>query len=352
MDSDLFDRLSNWWMSGDQDRPCIIMSRLADGPTQIPRTENLNTYWTDLDFRIRRRMDILENTINYGEAVLHHYIDFGASAMPGVLGAHMEQVNEETIWAHPVYKSIDEVLEAPFWDTWRDGLYYKMISELTRRSTALAFNHHFVTDFALGGTMDNLAALYGTENLLIDLIEQPEKVNRALSELKQVWIEAFTDMNAIIAEAGNRGGIGWAGIWAPGTTFPIQEDISYMLSPTMFREFCLPHIRDYVDAMGFPLYHLDGVGAIPHLDALLEIDALKVIQWVPGAGREDVAEWYELIAKILAAGKSCQVYARADEIPGLIDATGSRGLLISCLDADEAQADTVAQKYHLYQNEP
>jgi hypothetical protein len=342
-----FDRLCNWWNWGDQDRPCIVMNRLSDGPTQIPQTEDLNTYWTDLDFRIRRRMAIIESTVDYGEAVPYHYIDFGASAMPGVLGARMEQVNEETIWAHPVYGSIDEVLEAPFWDTWRDGVYFRMISELTRRSTALATDHHFVTHFALGGAVDNLAALYGTENLLIDLIEQPEKVMRALLGLKQLWVEAFTAMNAIIADAGNRGGIGWAGVWAPGTTFPIQEDISYMLSPTMFREFCLPHIRDCVDAMDFPLYHLDGVGAIPHLDALLEIEALKVIQWVPGAGREDLHEWYELIAKILSAGKSCQVFARTDEIPRLIDATGSRGLLISCWDADEAQAEEVAREYHL-----
>ncbi len=83
----VFDRLTNWWEQGDQDRPCIVMSHLQDGHTLIPQTENLGTYWTDLDFRIHRRMKILANTAHYGEAVPYHYIDFGASAMPGVLGA-------------------------------------------------------------------------------------------------------------------------------------------------------------------------------------------------------------------------------------------------------------------------
>ncbi len=259
----------------------------------------------------------------------------------------MEEINEDTIWAHPAYASIDEVLDAPFWDTWRDGIYFRMISQLTKRSTKLAHGHHFVTHFALGGTMDNLAALYGTENLLIDLIEQPEKVIRALSGLKQLWIEAFQEINSIISEAANPGGIGWAGIWAPGTTFPIQEDISYMLSPEMFRDYCIPHIHDYVDAMDCPFYHLDGVGAIPHLDSLLDIEELKVIQWVLGAGKEELYQWYELIGRILSAGKSCQVYARADEIQRLVEAVGSRGLLMSCLDPDEETAEAVVETYGL-----
>lgn len=126
--------------------------------------------------------------------------------------------------------------------------------------------------------------------------------------MKRIWIELFDEIQAFIAQCGNEGGIGWAGIWALGTTFPLQEDSSYMVSNEMYRAFCVPHLLDQMDAMDCPFYHLDGAGALNHLDTLLEIPQLKVIQWVPGAGKERLDQWYDVIRRILAAKKSVQVY--------------------------------------------
>jgi hypothetical protein len=295
----------------------------------------------DVDFIIDRQMRLIDQQQYYGQAVPHHYIDRSASAMAGVLGAHMKFVDKETMWAYPCFDSVEQVAELVL-D--RSNIWYQKAREITQRSTALAAGHHYVTLWALEGITDILSSLYGTEQFLVDLIEKPQEVARAAERVKRIWIELFHEFSAIIRQCGNYGGIGWAGIWAPGTTFPLQEDISYMLSNAMYRRFCLPHLLDFIDAMEYAFYHLDGIGAIKHLDTLLAIPKLKVIQWVPGAGKERLSDWYELIRKILSAGKSVQVYAKADEVDDLVRNVGARGLLIT-VEASEEQAKRLMERY-------
>jgi hypothetical protein len=336
------DRLKNWWHFGEQDKPCVIIRTLKDDHAPIPDTADLTRFWTDVDFVIDRQMTIIDNLNYYGQAVPYHYVDMGSSAMVGVLGSPMEYVDKGTIWANPSLSRIDDVFGISLN---RDNFYYRTIRQIAQKSTQRAHNHHFIASFALEGLTDILAGLYGTENFLIDLIQQPDKVKQASRHIARLWIEAFEDFNRLIAPANNPGGIGWAGVWAPGSTFPMQEDASYMISPAMFQEFCLPFVAEIMDAMDYPFYHLDGVGAIPHLDCLLELKKLKAVQWQPGAGKEKLAQWYDLIRKILSHRKSVQVYAAPDEVDDLVRNVGPRGLLVICESADNGQARRLMDKY-------
>ena len=334
--SHISDKLENWWNHGDQKNPCIIASVLKENHEPIPDTDDLEKFWTDVDFVINRTIKTIENTNYYGQAIPFHYVDFGASAMPCALGAKPEFVDKETVWAHPNRNSIEEITDIALDEA---NFCYQTIIEITKKSAQLSTDHHFVAPFALGGIGDNLAGLYGTENMLMDMKLQPTKVKQVMERFKNIWIEAFAKIQNIIQNGKNRGGIGWAGIWAPGTTFPIQEDFSYMISPAMFKEFCLPHILDMIDILDYPFYHLDGVGAIPHLYELLKIEKLKVIQWQPGSGKERLSPWYELIRHIFSKGKSVQVYAQADEVDDLVGNVGARGLLIVCPKISNQEAE-------------
>lgn len=334
--------LENWWGHGDQEHPCLLITIPPAPSGLIPDTDDLEKWWMDIDFIIDRQMRVLDGQHYYGQAVPHHYIERSASAMPGVLGARMKFIDKETMWAYPCYESIEQVAEIAL-DP--QNIWYRKAIEITRRSVALARGHHFVAPFALDGITDIMAGLYGTENFLIDLIAKPREVARAMERAKRIWIALFDEVEALIAQSGNPGGIGWAGIWAPGTTFPLQEDFSYMISDAMFREFCLPHLLDQMDAMDCPFYHLDGAGALSHLDTLLSIDKLKAIQWVPGAGKERLSQWYDVIRCILEAGKSVQLYGKPEEVDDLVKHVGARGLLIT-VDATEEQAQDLVERYN------
>ena len=332
-------QLENWWNYGDQDKPLILSSYL---PKKVLDTDNLVQFWTDTDFIIDRTMQIIDNTVYEGVALPFHYVDHGSSAGSLVLGSKMDYVDKETIWAHPVHDSIEEIIDI---QQEKNNYSYKTIMEITQKSAALSHNHHFVAPFALGGLTDNIAGLYGTENLLLDMIGNPTAVKKTMENMKRIWIENFNSVQNIIKPAKNPGGIGWIGIWAPETTFPIQEDFSYMISPAMYREFCLPHIIDIAETMEYAFYHLDGIGALPHLETVLEIEKIKVIQWVPGAGKEKISDWYDVIKKIIAHKKSVQVFANAEEIDELVKNVGTKGLMVVLLDSSENNSKKYLAKY-------
>ncbi|MBN1865031.1 MAG: hypothetical protein JW808_09030, partial [Victivallales bacterium] len=256
------DRLTAWWGHAPQDAPCIL-GTVCDG--KLPDTDDLERFWSDEKFIIERKMAEIESSTFYGEAVPYHYVDQGASAMAGVLGCPMSVVDKETVWADHFLGEASDILDLRF-DP--EAPIFSRIRRLTEASCARARGHHMVAPFALEGMTDLMAALYGLEPFLIDSMTEPELVAKCMTHLKTIWMEAWEAIHASI-DTGNPGGIGWCGIWAPGTTFPIQEDVAYNISPDAFRQFCIPHIRDEVAAMESPFFHLDGVGMIPHLDALL-----------------------------------------------------------------------------------
>ncbi len=334
-------RLRNWWKGGDQSTPCIAASVLKPD-AELPQTESLETFWTDVDFIMDRKMAEIDQTIHYGCAVPHHYIDQGSSAMAGVLGCPLKFVDMETVWAHPRGKT----LQVAFATTLHSETpVYARIRELTRRSAALAKGHHFVAHFALEGMSDLLAALYPIEEFLMDTLDEPEEMLRAVEHLSGLWLEAFRENQQLIDSSGNLGGIGWPGIWAPGSTFPLQEDVAYNLSPDQFRQFLIPALRKHMAAMECPFFHLDGIGMLPHLPALLELDELPVIQWVPGAGKWEVTQWFDVIRRITGAGKGIQLYVAADEVAPLVEAVGSNRLFLIIRDANHENMPGLLEQF-------
>ena len=334
-------KLSNWWENNDQEQPLVLTTCLKEN-ADIPDTDDLDKYWNNKDFVIERQIKTIDQTNYYGVAIPMHFLDYGSSAMSCALGAKIEYLNKETIWAHPSLNSLEEFLELKL-D--KSKPVYGHFIEMAKSSAELSPNHHYIAHFPLQGALDMLADMYGIEKLLTDLLLDPEMVKKAGEHAFNIWKQGFDDINQIVSETGNYGSIGWAGVWAPGSTFPIQEDFSYMISNEMFVEFCLPHIINMVEYMEYPFYHLDGVGALNHLDSLLDIDRLKVIQWQPGAGKEKLSQWYDLIKRILVAGKSVQLYGEPEEIDDLVKNVGAQGLLVICRDLLNEQAEKLEEKY-------
>lgn len=334
-------RLRNWWAGGGQSTPCIAASVLK-ADAKLPQTESLETFWTDTDFIMGRAMAEIDQTAYYGCAVPCHYVDQGSSAMAGVLGCPLEFVDMETVWAHPRAQTLDIVFETALHPA---NPVYERIRELTRRSAEQAKDHHFLAHFALEGMSDLLAALYPIEEFLMDTLDRPDDILRACGHLNAIWLEAFADIQTRIDASGNPGGIGWAGVWAPGTTFPLQEDVAYNLSPDQFRQFLIPALHERMAAMDCPFFHLDGIGMLPHLPALLELDELPVIQWVPGAGKWQVDQWFDVIRAVTGAGKGLQLYVCAEEVEPLVKAVGPDHLFLIILDANPENMPLLMEQF-------
>ncbi len=170
----------------------------------------------------------------------------------------------------------------------------------------------------LGGVMDVAATLVGTEELLIDLYDEPEEVKRLIGELETAWYAAFHDCAAILKPQG--GYSNWSGIASRRPGYIVQSDFCYMLSNPMFREFVLPTIRRDTERLDRVIYHLDGAGELTHLDDLLALPGLAAIQWEPGAGHPFGIHWIDVYSRIEAAGKQAWLTAPLYENLKVVDA--------------------------------
>ena len=178
--------------------------------------------------------------------------------------------------------------------------------------------------------LDIMASLKGTEAVLMDMLMQPEVLLQQLQQINNIYFKVFDKIYDIIRE-GDEMAFCYFSIWGPGKVTKLQSDISVMISEDDYRRFVLPYIREQCHKIEYTLYHLDGVDAIRHRDAILEIDELNAIQWTPGIGEPQGGDprWYDLYRKILAKGKSVMpCWVEVNELKPLLDNVGTEGLNI------------------------
>ena len=128
-----------------------------------------------------------------------------------------------------------------------------------------------------------------------------------------------------------------------------QCDFSYMISPEMFDEFCRPELEATCRRLGRSIYHLDGVGQLPHLNSILEIEDLDGVQWVPGDGKPPQSQWPEVYEKIHRAGKNSQLWDGFDGLDNIIAHIGSgKGIHHTRINGDITQEDEMRKRLALY----
>jgi 5-methyltetrahydrofolate--homocysteine methyltransferase len=205
--------------------------------------------------------------------------------------------------------------------------WWQRVQEVTRCGVERFGRDVLVGMTDLGGNLDILASLRGSEKLLLDLTDDPHNVVRLVGEITGLWLRYYDALNAITSSEG-RGSACWGPVWSPEPGYMLQCDFSYMISPRMFKRFVMPDLVACCDHLEYGFYHLDGKGEIPHLDQLISIERLRGIQWQPGDGQAMADGWLELIAKIRDSGKRCQIYVTRQGALTVQRELGGRGFLM------------------------
>ena len=108
-----------------------------------------------------------------------------------------------------------------------------------------------------------------------------------------------------------------------------------MISKETFDDLFLPGIIKECGFLDRSIYHLDGPGALRHLDSLLEIKELNAIQWVCGAGNEGFSRWLPVYKKIQNAGKAAQVILNVNDLDLLFENLEPEGIWLSSISGIE-----------------
>lgn len=258
--------------------------------------------------------------------------NFGPGIAAGFLGSGV-QSSPDTAWFTPLPKN--ELSEInPTFD--KNNFWWKRVFDITQKAVKRWGDWVSIGHTDLGGTLDVLASLRGTEALLQDLIDEPDRVEKLVWKIHDLWHLYFEELTKIIMPA-SKGTSCWGPILFPGRGYLLQSDFSYMISPKMFERFVLPELEASCKKMDFATYHMDGKGQIKHLDMLLGIKQLKGIQWVPGDGNPPAEEWLHVLGKIRKANKLVQVTVSSQGALAITKALGNRGFLFNIIELMHAE---------------
>jgi hypothetical protein len=268
----------------------------------------------------------------------------GPGSLSAILGASL-QAGDNTIWIKPCEYYSDEIIfdESNKW--WQ--LHLKLLEACCIK----AKGKYYIGCPDLVEGLDTLAGLRGTEAVLTDMLLRPELLHKQLKQVNEIYFKVFdTIYNKI--KVNDEMAFCYFSLWAPGKVSKLQCDISVMISEEDFITFALPYLQEQCKKIDYTLYHLDGVEAIRHLDAILEIPELKAIQWTPGEGQPQGGnpQWYNMYKKILEKGKRVMpCWVEVDELQPLFDNVGTDGLHILMhfkTEKDIDRAMNIAHKYY------
>ncbi len=319
-----------WW-AGELERPLVGLEIIE--PQDYGVLETAPEFASNLPFDmpaeevIERYTTFLETTHFLGDAFPKWWLNFGPGVGAGFLGANVKPA-PDTVWFEP--QELKPIRDLHFgYDA--ENPWWRRVQELTALAVERWGDRVVVGHTDIGGNLDILSSFRTPQGLLLDLYDAPQEVDRLVGEITTVWLRYYDELAQMILPAG-RGTSCWAPVWSPGTTYMLQSDFSYMISPKMFERFVLPDLYACCENLEHAFYHLDGKGEIAHLDMLLSLDRLRGIQWVPGDGAPPPEDWLPLLKRIRDGGKLCQVMVTAEGARKIVREIGGKGFILAVYD--------------------
>ncbi len=268
-----------------------------------------------------------------GESFPNLNIDFGPGSLAAYLGSDIG-FKEDTVWFKKCLDSWDGVPKLTF-DP--ENPWFQKHIQLARDCRALVGDEIYVDMPDLMENIDTLSSLRGAQDTLYDLLDEPEEIGKRIREVNDLYYEYYDRFYDIIKDEEGGNAYTVFQIWGPGKTVKLQCDFSAMMSPQDFRTYIQPSLREQAKKADYVLYHLDGPGAIKHMDALMEIEEIDALQWTSGDAGPDgtLPDWDVIYDKAIAAGKSIWVKVYSGEfedwlrnVDRLVQKYGSHSLFL------------------------
>lgn len=341
------ERHEAWWRGEVVDRVLLqVFAAKEDAPPPPGPKHDSEQQWLDVDYRLDWFEWSLNSTYYAGDAFPYFDSQLGPGTLSTFLGAKPE-FKPNTVWYHRCVEDIPNA-EPPIFD--ENNKYWQVVQELSRRGMERFAGRALVAFPDLIENLDTISSLFGNRELLLALVDHPEKVHEFQRAILPLYLEYHKRLYEIIKD--DIGGSAFCAfnIYGKGRIAKLQCDFSAMISPRMFEEFLVPYMEPQCQELDHTVYHWDGTCALQHEKPLLySIPSLQAIQWTPGAGQPSVGDpvWYPLHHRIKAAGKSMLMLGVAPQhVQPMVEEFGPEGLnIITWVSSPEEADELVRQSY-------
>lgn len=312
-------RFEAWWHCQIVDRPLVNVAVRRERPPVLPEKTHATERerWMDADYALDRHAAGLEGAVFLGETVPLYFPNLGPEICATVFGGELE-FGATTSWSIPCAKSCREILALR---PNLDNPYWSRIRRMTDLSLERGRGEWITAVTDLHTNADLVASLRDPQHLAMEMAEDVETVAQAVEHVTDSFSLIYNDLWGRIRAQGQP-----STTWLPslhaGPSYTVSCDFICMISPAMFERAVLPSLGREMRSLDRSIFHLDGPGALRHLDALLACRELNALQWVYGAGRGPARNWISVYQKAQAAGKALYIvcedledaYAVAKEI--------------------------------------
>lgn len=350
------ERFDVWWKGGQTDRPLV---RLIARKKDPPLSEDLSALCaTPFDFHLNPefRVKQVRNSLvtHCYELDAFPYVDLNLG--PGSMASYLccePGFSFDTIWYNEANVQRLSDLEGVGFERsthwWYDHL------SIIQRAVQLAKGDFPICIPDIQENLDIVSAMRGAQNLCFNLMDEPDEVKKIQAIVDRDFYKYYDAMYDAVKDENGDSAFTAFSIWGRGKTAKLQCDFSALISVEIFDEFVLPALRRQCESLDNTMYHLDGVGAIRHLDSVLSIPALNALQWTPGAGQEDggAERWFPLYDKVRDAGKSLWIQIYDGDIDewirrskNVIQRYGVRGIYFVYGETDEKSAKKLIHELH------
>lgn len=332
-----------WW-TGNLEGPPLFLASIGKNP-EVQITKGLDLLQQP-DEWFNNRLKQLRQIHRAGDTLPTIRVDFGPVMLSGLLGGRTEFLSDTT-WTHSYIQ--DDWENEPDWLIREDHPWWTIFHALFEITARNAPGRFLVMGPDLGGSGDVLLNLRGAEKLCLDVIDQPDRVKKAVDAIYPSWRKAYREMWSICYRH-RAGFIHWAGLWSNQAYMIPACDFNYLIGHKAFNELFLEDIARQAATIGRAIFHLDGPGAAKHCDALLEIPEIQAIQYVTGAGNSALTH-LKMLKNIQAKGRSLQVIAPASEVLELCSELRPESLNVVVSDFNSVQEiddlyAALCKKYH------
>lgn len=317
---------SDWW-AGELKRALVVLECVEPQDESTPHYAS--TFWGNygLENPADELLDLFvprfQATHYLGDAFPRFWPNFGPGILAACAGARLYAV-QDTTWFYPSFEGDITDLHV---ECIEGSVWWQRVMAVTQAAVKRWGKQLSIGFTDLGGNLDILAHLRGTQQLLLDLVDAPKEVDRLVGETNKLWLRCYEELYTLTSHG--RGITCWGPCWSTSRGYLVQSDFAYMISPGMFERFVLPDISACCESLDYAFYHLDGVGQLPHLEMLLSLERLRGIQWVPGDGQPQAEKWLPLLKKIRQSGKLCQVYVSAQGALTILRELGGKGFVLA-----------------------
>jgi hypothetical protein len=340
-------RIEAWYEGEILDRPPFALSfpRPENERVPVPKKEHASERerWMDSQFVAERAFAQMRNNVWFGDSMPIFMPNLGPDVFSAFYGCELE-FGPSTSWSVPNLHDWEPSSLAALKLDFKNPYFLKM-EEMTQALLEVGRGKFIVAYTDLHPGADGIAAFRDPQNLCMDMLDRKAEIQALLDRVTQDFFKVYDHFHKMLSAAGMPSA-SWLHPCISSGKFHIpSNDFSCMISGDDFEEIFLPGIARECAHMTHNIYHLDGPGALRHLDRIMDVPNLHGIQWVPGAGHDGWRQWVEVYRRIQARGKSAIVYLPAKDLDQFMEQFRPGGLLLAMGGVTtHEEAETVLRK--------